>query len=377
MPKRCLSAVLLTCVLLFTGCAPVGVAFLESDPVVLSAWRLMASNGEQLVLSEGVTPYQLNATLFTDYAHKLRTVSLPPGTQATARPDGSIDFPLGTIISKTFYYPRVAEALQQTVDTSVGWDSSIGSQGGLDLTQVRLIETRLLVRRSTGWVGLPYVWNSAQTEAKLEVTGDIIPLALRSAESARETDFSYIVPDQNQCTGCHTTDTASRQINPIGPSLANLNRTITNKSSTLNQLNHWQQLGILAQDEFLSNQPRLVAWQDETQELSERARSYLHSNCGHCHSPTGAGDTSGLYLYIQTQSPVRLGECKLPIAAGQGTGGHRYAIVPGEPTHSILVYRMQTRDPGAMMPEVGRSLVHAEGVDLVSTWIGSLPGHCG
>jgi hypothetical protein len=127
----------------------------------------------------------------------------------------------------------------------------------------------------------------------------------------------------------------------------------------------------------LSNQPRLVAWQDETQELSERARSYLHSNCGHCHSPTGAGDTSGLYLDIQTQSPVRLGECKLPIAAGQGTGGHRYAIVPGEPTHSILVYRMQTRDPGAMMPEVGRSLVHAEGVDLVSTWIGSLPGHCG
>lgn len=376
MPKRCLSAVMLICVLLSTGCAPVGVAFLESDPAVLSAWRLMTSNGEQLVLSEGVTPYQLNATLFTDYAHKLRTVSLPSGTQAKARPDGSIDFPVGTIISKTFYYPRVAEALQQTVDTSLGWNSSIGSQGGLDLTQVRLIETRLLVRRSTGWIGLPYVWNSAQTEANLEVTGDIIPLALMDAESASGTDFPYIVPDQNQCAGCHTTDTASRQINPIGPSLANLNRAITHKSSTLNQLNHWQQLGILAQDEFLSNQPRLVAWQDETQELSERARSYLHSNCGHCHSPTGAGDTSGLYLDIQTQSPVRLGECKLPIAAGQGTGGHQYAIVPGEPKRSILVYRMQTRDPGAMMPEVGRSLVHAEGVNLVSAWIASLPGHC-
>lgn len=367
---------LLAAMLLCVGCAPGGVVVHETAPAALSAWGLMTSDGQQLQLGAGVTPYQLNATLFTDYAHKLRTVSLPPGTQATVMPDGRLDFPLGTVISKTFFYPRVSGALVQVVDAESVLDASLGRNGGLDLTQVQLIETRLLVRRSSGWVGLPYVWNATQTEASLEVTGDIKSLTLVHQETATATDFPYIVPDQNQCAGCHNTDTASRQMNPIGPRLANLNRSLTGKVPDLNQLDYWQQLGILQLDGTVADQPRLVAWQDATQNLNDRARSYLDSNCGHCHSSTGAGDTSGLYLDIGTNNPVRLGECKLPIAAGQGTGGHRFSIVPGDPEHSILVFRMQTRDPGAMMPELGRSLVHAEGVDLISAWIAALPGHC-
>ena len=375
MLKRLRSG-LLAAMLLCVGCAPGGVVVHETAPAALSAWGLMTSDGQQLQLGDGVTPYQLNATLFTDYAHKLRTVSLPPGTQATVMPDGRLDFPLGTVISKTFFYPRVSGALVQVVDAEAVLDASLGRNGGLDLTQVQLIETRLLVRRSSGWVGLPYVWNATQTEASLEVTGDIKSLTLVHQETATATDFPYIVPDQNQCAGCHNTDTASRQMNPIGPRLANLNRSLTGKVPDLNQLDYWQQLGILQLDGTVADQPRLVAWQDATQNLNDRARSYLDSNCGHCHSSTGAGDTSGLYLDIGTNNPVRLGECKLPIAAGQGTGGHRFSIVPGDPEHSILVFRMQTRDPGAMMPELGRSLVHAEGVDLISAWIAALPGHC-
>lgn len=365
MLKRLRSG-LLAAMLLCVGCAPGGVVVHETAPAALSAWGLMTSDGQQLQLGAGVTPYQLNATLFTDYAHKLRTVSLPPGTQATVMPDGRLDFPLGTVISKTFFYPRVSGALVQVVDAESVLDASLGRNGGLDLTQVQLIETRLLVRRSSGWVGLPYVWNATQTEASLEVTGDIKSLTLVHQETATATDFPYIVPDQNQCAGCHNTDTASRQMNPIGPRLANLNRSLTGKVPDLNQLDYWQQLGILQLDGTVADQPRLVAWQDATQNLNDRARSYLDSNCGHCHSSTGAGDTSGLYLDIGTNNPVRLGECKLPIAAGQGTGGHRFSIVPGDPEHSILVFRMQTRDPGAMMPELGRSLVHAEGVDRKS-----------
>jgi uncharacterized repeat protein (TIGR03806 family) len=375
MLKRLRSG-LLAAMLLCVGCAPGGVVVHETAPAALSAWGLMTSDGQQLQLGAGVTPYQLNATLFTDYAHKLRTVSLPPGTQATVMPDGRLDFPLGTVISKTFFYPRVSGALVQVVDAESVLDASLGRNGGLDLTQVQLIETRLLVRRSSGWVGLPYVWNATQTEASLEVTGDIKSLTLVHQETATATDFPYIVPDQNQCAGCHNTDTASRQMNPIGPRLANLNRSLTGKVPDLNQLDYWQQLGILQLDGTVADQPRLVAWQDATQNLNDRARSYLDSNCGHCHSSTGAGDTSGLYLDIGTNNSVRLGECKLPIAAGQGTGGHRFSIVPGDPEHSILVFRMQTRDPGAMMPELGRSLVHAEGVDLISAWIAALPGHC-
>jgi uncharacterized repeat protein (TIGR03806 family) len=379
-PSQRLRAGLLISVMLCTGCTPGGVMLHDTDPQVLSAWNLMLSDGEQLLLGDGVTPYQLNATLFTDYAHKLRTVSLPAGTQATEQADGSLDFPLGTVISKTFYYPRAVGAVRQVVDPGSELDMTLGQNGGLDLSQVKLIETRLLVRRTSGWVGLPYVWNAEQTQASLEVTGDIKMLTLVNDEAASSIEFPYIVPDQNQCAGCHSTDTASKQINPIGPKLANLNRdvdaTMPDLSRGLNQLDRWQELGILKLNGTTDEQPRIAAWQDETQDLNDRARSYLDSNCGHCHSSTGAGDTSGLYLDIGTTNPVRLGECKLPIAAGQGTGGHRYAIVPGEPEHSILVYRMQTRDPGAMMPELGRSLVHTQGVQLISDWVASLPGTC-
>jgi hypothetical protein len=50
--------------------------------------------------------------------------------------------------------------------------------------------------------------------------------------------------------------------------------------------------------------------------------------------------------------------------------------VPGQPDDSILVYRMSSLDPGAMMPEVGRATVHAEGVALVRDWIKAWLGDC-
>lgn len=72
-----------------------------------------------------------------------------------------------------------------------------------------------------------------------------------------------------------------------------------------------------------------------------------------------------------------MGLCKPPVAAGQGTGDHRFGIVPGRPEDSILVYRMGSTDPGAMMPELGRAVRHAEGVALVAAWVRSLSGDCG
>ena len=110
--------------------------------------------------------------------------------------------------------------------------------------------------------------------------------------------------------------------------------------------------------------------------VAEKARAYLDANCGHCHSPTGAADTSGLFLDSNTLSTRALGICKPPIAAGQGTGGRAYSIVPGAPDDSIIVFRMATDDPGTRMPELGRSLVHTEGVALVADWITELQGEC-
>ena len=74
------------------------------NPESLSAWGVINVSQGELQLGEGVLPYALNTPLFTDYAHKLRTIWMPEGT-AQYREDDILDFPVGTVISKTFYYP--------------------------------------------------------------------------------------------------------------------------------------------------------------------------------------------------------------------------------------------------------------------------------
>ncbi len=108
----------------------------------------------------------------------------------------------------------------------------------------------------------------------------------------------------------------------------------------------------------------------------ENPRAYLDSNCGHCHNPNGPADTSALDLSHANQSPESLGVCKPPIAAGRGSGGHLYGIVPGDPDASILIHRLTSTELRSRMPEVGRSLEHTEGVHLVRSWVASMSGEC-
>ena len=71
-----------------------------------------------------------------------------------------------------------------------------------------------------------------------------------------------------------------------------------------------------------------------------------------------------------------MGRCKPPIAAGRGSGGFNYSLVPGQADQSILTFRMASRDPAAMMPELGRTLVHQQGVELIRSWINTMQGEC-
>ena len=53
-----------------------------------------------------------------------------------------------------------------------------------------------------------------------------------------------------------------------------------------------------------------------------------------------------------------------------------YVIVPGMPDQSIMTYRISSTDAEIKMPELGRNLVHTEGVALITEWIASLTGVC-
>jgi len=345
----------------------------EDNPRLLSAWGMMDSVAGDLKLSDGVIAYDLNAPLFTDYAHKLRTIWMPTEAGPAAYRAGTyLDMPVGTVISKTFYYPKGPGANQVLKQAD--------PDGVLNpilqrLDQVRLMETRLLVHRQAGWEAVSYVWNEEQTDAQLTRIGDAQALTLVEATGA-ETDFTYIVPDVNQCSGCHAPNNTSREIEPLGVRTRHINKGFVHNDEVVNQLSHLQSIGYLTGWTDSADEPRNASWTDGTVSLDQRARSYLDINCSHCHNPVGPADTSGLDLTVDVETGPALGLCKLPIAAGAGTGGRAFGIDPGAPDQSIFLYRMETTDPGAMMPELGRSLAHAEGAALIRDWIADMDGTC-
>ena len=307
-------------------------------PKKLSAWHLFTGTLSALRPNKGVVPYDLNTPLFSDYASKTRFVRMPQGTAAKYKADGAFDFPEGTVLSKTFAYPG------------------------------RIIETRLLVRGEAGWTPLPYVWNAEQTEAFLEVAADGVRV------SSGTLTIDYVIPNVNQCKECHEQAKVGQ---PLGPKAANLNKDFEYATGRENQLTYWTRAGILTGAPAAKSVARLAVWDDpKSGSTPERALAYLEANCAHCHNPQGAASTSGLYLNASQTETMRLGVCKVPVSAGLGSGNLRFDVVPGEPEQSILYYRMNSIVPKVMMPELGRTVIHREGVQLIREWLKGMPSAC-
>ncbi len=315
----------------------------------LSQYQLFAGEPKAQQPAPGVIPYDLNSALFSDYADKYRFVKLPPGTHATYSDNGVFGFPVGTVIAKTFAFPR---------------DARDPKQGR------RLIETRILKHNADGWVGLPYIWNAGQTDATLDVAGDTVDVSWIHTDGRTRTD-NYIIPNANQCKGCHK---SGETMTPIGPKARNINRDFPYQEGSENQIAHWSRLGALVGATDPGAAPRLANWADpKTGTLDARARAWLEINCAHCHNPEGPARNSGLDLLASQRNPTAFGIEKPPIAAGNGSGGLAHDIVPGQPDKSILVYRISSTHPGIMMPELGKRLVHDEGVSLIREWIAAMP----
>ncbi|HUS66329.1 MAG TPA: SO2930 family diheme c-type cytochrome [Kofleriaceae bacterium] len=282
----------------------------------------------------GVIPFDLNTPLFSDHASKYRFVSLPEGESMTYTDDGIFEMPVGTTIIKSFGFERI-------------------------------VETRLLTRGDDGWEGLVFVWDEERGDAFLQRAGGIVPVNWKDADGDAH-PLDYIVPSTGQCTGCHVGDGAE----PIGLQARHLNKG--------DQLARLTDLGVLTGTPANpSDIPRTPVWDDpDTGTVEERARAWLDVNCAHCHSPTGPARTSGLDLRTAQTDPASYGVCKTTVAAGTGSGGLTYDIVPGDPEASILVHRMASVEPAVRMPELLRQTVHQESLVLVSEWISAMNGAC-
>jgi uncharacterized repeat protein (TIGR03806 family) len=357
--------------LCLAGCEKKPGFIAEGNPEKLSDWGMFRLADGKLTPQTGVVPYDLNTPLFSDYAAKLRTVWMPAGKSANYQDIDAFDFPVGTVITKTFYYPTKGK------EHVLPYDAAPSQNGatGIELSGIRLIETRLLVRRESGWQVFPYLWNETQTEAMLSRTGANIPLTLEKA-NGQTADFTYAVPNVNQCASCHTPDFSSKSLAPIGLKARHINKPFAYADGAENQIEHLVKIGYLSAAPAADRAPRTANWRDASTALEDRARGYLDINCGHCHSAKGLARTTGLHLDWTVNDPRRLGLCKPPTAAGPGTGGHNFDLVPGQPDQSIMPFRLAGTAPGIRMPELGRSLAHEEGTALIRDWISAMKGQC-
>jgi len=181
----------------------------------------------------------------------------------------------------------------------------------------RKIETRFIERTAAGaWRFAAYVWNAEGTEARLApAEGATLPVA--DAPGGR-----YAVPSRTDCLACHE----GAPVPILGFSALQLAADLSRFSKVLNNLS--------------GEAPRIPVASPETR----AALGYLHANCGHCHNDSGP--LAGLGLVLSQP------------AAG---------AAPADPT--VLLARMQHRNPLLRMPPLGVRVPHAEGAALVARWI--------
>jgi uncharacterized repeat protein (TIGR03806 family) len=351
-------------------------------PTKLSESGLFASV-ENHRMQPGLIPYTVNSPLWSDGAYKERYLALPaadPSLEFTA--SRSWNFPNTTVIVKSF-----ALEMEEGNPASRRW-----------------IETRFLTRQDDEWVGYSYRWNRQQTDATL-VSRDGSDVVFEvSTEDGELRHKKWRYPSRAECMVCH-----SRAANfVLGLSTLQLNVEHDFGDTKVNQLHAFEQLGVLrmnwindvkaaARAEWkkdgktdaeiakllgsekqripptanllskrASEYPRLVDPYDIKQDLTTRARSYLHANCAQCHVGAGGGNSLMNLDFAASLDKMNVIDV-VPLHNKFGINDAKL-ISPGQTDHSVLLHRIRTRDLGKMPPLASED-VDQRAVHLFRDWI--------
>jgi uncharacterized repeat protein (TIGR03806 family) len=297
--------------------------------------------------------YEVNSPLWSDSADKTRAFVLPAGAKIHVRncqanaadcPNGNADegrwdFPIGSVMIKTFAF-----------------DS-------------KLVETRLFMRvDANDWVGYSYQWDEAQTEATI-----VSPDGAQAMFNTGTRSVSWHFPSQKDCLNCHNTAGGST----LGPETAQMNRMV----GGTNQIDKLAALFETApakpyKDALVAPYTSQAGMPPVTATTEQKARSYLHANCGFCHRP------GGNYANFDLRNDVLFKDmkiCNADAAKGEiaSAPGKTKVLVPGTETDSVMWLRMKEADPvKGHMPQVGSFVADIDGTAVVGDWIKALPATC-
>lgn len=299
--------------------------------------------------------YDLSIPLFSDYTSKYRFIFIPENEKVTYVENDIFEFPVGSVISKTFSMPSTTLVRGYSVEN--------------------IIETRLLIKKDTGWVARVYLWDQDKLDATKTREGASISTVLGHGDEI--INFDYGVPTQSACTECHKfkVNDSETIFTPIGPKARYLNTMYEYPDGVSNQIERWVSEGLLDGSSVPDaiDREQAKTFNDyidvdsiPPSEVEDFALGWLDINCAHCHRDEGTASNTA---FKSSTEGAFQGYCEVPVS-GAGTGA--LVVLPGNAESSLIYQRLNTTEDGFSMPPIGRSVIHKEGTALISRWINSL-----
>ena len=342
-------------------------------PRTISASGLFDSVKDHKMKS-GVVPYSVNAPFWSDGMYKERFVAVPPGEGITFT-RGTWGFPDKSVLVKSF-----------ALETTEG-----------DAATRKWVETRFLTKQGGEWYGYSYLWNDAGTDATLvEAAGLDKEYTVKTAKGDRKQVWH--LPGRAECMACH-----SRAANYVlGLTELQMNKDHDYGNGRVeNQIHAFERLGLFKTDwyadvkgrvtdpvnkpeagqrevkpstlltSFPTNLTKLVDPYDKKQDLTARAKSWLHVNCSTCHVEAGGGNAAMELGFGTALDKMRLVDTK-PVHQSFNLPDAKL-LAPGAPERSVLLHRMSQRGLNTgQMPPLSTNRVDEAGLELMREWCKSL-----
>jgi putative heme-binding domain-containing protein len=319
-------------------------------PTTLSQTGLFAHTADQQPAA-GVIPFTISSRQWQDGATAEHWVAFPGQSSAMLHAEGK---PIPVMVdwhNFRLHFPENA-VLAKTI-------SLVG----------RKMETQILHFDGLDWQPYTYAWRDDQSDADL--------VASDGAEREMSLGNERLVwqfHSRTQCRSCHSPWSEfalafqPEQLNRPG-------------ADGRNQLVSLSQLGLIHRvdaggkplpafdDASAARERKLADPTNAKLPIEDRARAYLHANCGHCHSTGGGGAVA-----LRLQFPVAVKEMKAvgerPARGDFGLPG-ACIIQPGDPLASTLYFRMAKfgRD---RMPHLGSERPDEAGLRIVEEWIAGM-----
>lgn len=216
------------------------------------------------------------------------------------------------------------------------------------------IETQVLQYDGLMWHAYSYRWNADQTDADLvDAQGDQSEAMI----GGRKANWRFF--SRAECLRCHYWAAGSL-----------LAFTPGQLAAIPGQVERFADLGIV-NEVFVQRSPveRIFAPDDPAASVADRARSWLHVNCSHCHRLN-----AGAAISLRLDRDADLKQMKIldakPMQGDFGVADARL-IAPGDPCRSILLHRIAKNGSGHM-PQIGPTTPDPKGFLAMRQWIESL-----